>query len=407
MVVFTCNTCGESVKKTAVEKHYMTKCRNCEVLSCMDCGKDFHGDAYKEHTQCVSENEKYGGKDYKAPANSNKGEVKQQQWLQRLHQEAKEASKLNPQVAGLLNRVAEYPNVPRKKAKFENFMSNSLRVSNKLLIGQVWDIFNEAGKKVFESAKKEKLDNQNATESTVQSQDNDSKTDQSGDAASEPSENTDQSHEPKKKKKKKKDKLADVETETVESNDSKPDKKRKRRQEDPEFDIPAGEDSDKDDVKKTKKKKKKHQDDDDDEQSQKSHTSQTNGHESKKKKKSRRNEETNGKRKRNFKDEDVESTSGKMAKLDDSSVDSGEEEEQVVNTKKFKWEKVILSILQTCPDKELPLKKLRKKVLNEYHSCGGDVRIKSMEDLRAMFEKKVNKNPHFKVHKEVVKLVKS
>lgn len=397
MVVFTCNTCGESVKKTAVEKHYMTKCRNCEVLSCMDCGKDFHGDAYKEHTSCVSENEKYGGKDYKAPANSNKGEVKQQQWLQRLHQEAKEASKLNPAVAGLLNRVAEYPNVPRKKAKFENFMSNSLRVSNKSLIGQVWDIFNEAGKKVFESAKQEKLDNQNATEDNV------SKTDQSGDAASEPSENTDESHEPKKKKKKKKDKLTDVETETVESNDSKPDKKRKRRQGDPEFDIPAGEDSDKDNVKKTKKKKKKHQaDDDDDEQS---HTSQTNGHESKKKKKSRRNEETNGKRKRNFKDEDVESTSGKMAKLDEEGVDSGEEE-QVVNTKKFKWEQVILSILQTCPEKELPLKKLRKKVLNEYHSCGGDVRIKSMEDLRATFDKKVKKNPNFKVHKEVVKLVR-
>ncbi len=41
MVFFSCNACGESVKKNQVEKHYTQQCRNCEMLSCIDCGKDF------------------------------------------------------------------------------------------------------------------------------------------------------------------------------------------------------------------------------------------------------------------------------------------------------------------------------------------------------------------------------
>ena len=38
MVYFTCNGCGESMKKNQVDKHVM-RCRRCEVLSCMDCQK--------------------------------------------------------------------------------------------------------------------------------------------------------------------------------------------------------------------------------------------------------------------------------------------------------------------------------------------------------------------------------
>lgn len=38
------------------------------------------GDDYKEHNKCISEDQKYGGKGYEAKA--NKGDVKQQQWIQ-------------------------------------------------------------------------------------------------------------------------------------------------------------------------------------------------------------------------------------------------------------------------------------------------------------------------------------
>lgn len=40
MVFFTCNACGESLKKAQVENH-VNICRKCQVLSCIDCGKDF------------------------------------------------------------------------------------------------------------------------------------------------------------------------------------------------------------------------------------------------------------------------------------------------------------------------------------------------------------------------------
>lgn len=50
MVTFTCNACGESVKKAKVQKHYEQQCRNCSVLSCIDCGRDFAGDEYQSHT---------------------------------------------------------------------------------------------------------------------------------------------------------------------------------------------------------------------------------------------------------------------------------------------------------------------------------------------------------------------
>lgn len=79
MVFFTCNACGSSLKKNQVEKHYRNECRNCSVLSCMDCGQDFYGDAYAGHTKCISEAEKYQGAMYKG--SENKGDCKQEAWL--------------------------------------------------------------------------------------------------------------------------------------------------------------------------------------------------------------------------------------------------------------------------------------------------------------------------------------
>lgn len=42
----------------------------------------WRGNDYAKHTQCVSEEQKYSGKDYKPKPNANKGEVKQEQWIQ-------------------------------------------------------------------------------------------------------------------------------------------------------------------------------------------------------------------------------------------------------------------------------------------------------------------------------------
>ncbi|XP_056094793.1 cell growth-regulating nucleolar protein isoform X1 [Rhinichthys klamathensis goyatoka] len=140
MVFFTCDACGESLKKAQVEKHLL-KCRGCRVLSCIDCGNDFRGDDYKNHNKCISEDQKYGGKDFQAKA--NKGDVKQQQWIQRI-QEASDRPGVQPRLQQVLRQVAAFGNVPRKRAKFQNWMKNSLKIHSPELLEQVWEIFSAA-----------------------------------------------------------------------------------------------------------------------------------------------------------------------------------------------------------------------------------------------------------------------
>lgn len=80
MVVFACNHCGESLKKNAVEKHKF-RCSKVIFVSCMDCHKDFDEISFNGHTQCVTEAERYSGKDYKPKPNQNKGQRKQEAWV--------------------------------------------------------------------------------------------------------------------------------------------------------------------------------------------------------------------------------------------------------------------------------------------------------------------------------------
>lgn len=129
MVVFTCNHCGDSLKKNTVEKHYNTKCRGGQIfITCMDCLKDFNKN-YEEHTKCVSEIERYSSKDFVSKPGQNKGEKKQKLWCDLVHSiiEQKAAS-LDPHIRIILNKLLNFDNVPRKQAKFKNFLSNSLRV---------------------------------------------------------------------------------------------------------------------------------------------------------------------------------------------------------------------------------------------------------------------------------------
>ena len=80
-------------------------------------------DSYKEHTKCVSEQEKYGGANYSAPTNMNKGEKKQNQWFE-IVQSAINLNTGSNQAKVLLKRLQSYPNTPRKRAKF--IVSHSL-----------------------------------------------------------------------------------------------------------------------------------------------------------------------------------------------------------------------------------------------------------------------------------------
>jgi len=143
MVFFTCGGCGENFKKPQVEKHIF-QCRNFGTLSCMDCNKDFHGDEYKAHTKCITELEKYSEVGFRNAPNHNKGEKKQESWVEivRATLEGKGPT-LNPASRSLLHSLAKHDNVPRKKPKFLNFVGNISRFTDSNTIENVWNLLEQ------------------------------------------------------------------------------------------------------------------------------------------------------------------------------------------------------------------------------------------------------------------------
>ncbi|XP_008407746.1 cell growth-regulating nucleolar protein [Poecilia reticulata] len=339
MVFFTCNACGESLKKAQVDKHVM-KCRGCQVLSCIDCGKDFWGEDYQNHTKCISEDQKYGGKGYEVKA--NKGDVKQQQWLQRIG-EAMNKPGVSAKLRDVLYQVSGYENVPRKKAKFQNWMRSSLNISNTGLQEEVWDIIAAA-----DSAPP-------ATQMTKESADMeaDIRVDTNRTEDQEEQSNTE---EEKKKKLNKR--------ERKEARQQKNGKVPKRDENET-----AGETKKCQRGKQKKKdKKRKHEGDED--------------------------QTENG----------VEEDS-KKTKIDEA-AESEETEDQAMSQGKFNWKGNIKAVLRESPDQELSVKRLRKKVLAAYYSFAGDINFKTEDELLALFNKKITKNPKFRVLKDRVKLLK-
>ncbi|XP_031624056.1 cell growth-regulating nucleolar protein [Contarinia nasturtii] len=130
MVFFTCNHCGESLKKAAVEKHYSFKsCRNAPIfLTCVDCLKDFREKEYVAHTKCLTEAERYSAKGFVAKPEKNKGAQKQEIWTECI-QELAERPNFDRTTKNVLERIATQSNVPRKKPKFINFLKSSMRYS--------------------------------------------------------------------------------------------------------------------------------------------------------------------------------------------------------------------------------------------------------------------------------------
>ncbi|KRT78534.1 hypothetical protein AMK59_8347, partial [Oryctes borbonicus] len=139
MVVFTCNHCGESLQKPRVEKHYSFNCRREKFLTCVDCFTDFRGDDYNVHTKCVTEEQRYSGKDY--VEKTKKGEVKQESWMEMIKSILMHEPDLKPQHRNLLNTISNYNNVPRKRVKFINFIKSSTGGRTSIQdVEAIWDI---------------------------------------------------------------------------------------------------------------------------------------------------------------------------------------------------------------------------------------------------------------------------
>uniref|UniRef100_A0A8I5T4X3 Ly1 antibody reactive n=1 Tax=Pongo abelii TaxID=9601 RepID=A0A8I5T4X3_PONAB len=350
MVFFTCNACGESVKKIQVEKH-VSVCRNCECLSCIDCGKDFWGDDYKNHVKCISEDQKYGGKGYEGK--THKGDIKQQAWIQKITELIKRPN-VSPKVRELLEQISAFDNVPRKKAKLQNWMKNSLKVHNESILDQVWNIFSEASNS--EPVNKEQdqqplhpVANPHAEISTKVPA---SKVKDAVEQQGEVKKNKRERKEERQKKRKREKKELKLENHQENSRNQKL-KKRKKGQ---EADLEAG------------------------------------------------GEEV----------PEANSSAGKRSKKKKQRKDSTSEEEAHVGAGKrkrrhsegkFNWKGTMKAILKQAPDNEITIKKLRKKVLAQYYTVT-DEHHRSEEELLVIFNKKISKNPTFKLLKDKVKLVK-
>uniref|UniRef100_W8BPH3 Cell growth-regulating nucleolar protein n=1 Tax=Ceratitis capitata TaxID=7213 RepID=W8BPH3_CERCA len=194
MVFFTCNHCGESVKKPAVEKHYNTKCRGATVnVSCMDCLKDFYEKEYVAHTKCISELQKYSGKDYVHKEAKNSGAKKQESWMDIIRAILDSSDyKLSEQARSAFQRLQSVDNVPRKKAKFQNFVKNCMHMPMRLA-EEVWNVLEKEQEKM-KLAKQEENAAANAAKAEINSKQNGVKRE-----ATEDNEN----EEPAKKKSKK------------------------------------------------------------------------------------------------------------------------------------------------------------------------------------------------------------
>ncbi|XP_055604432.1 cell growth-regulating nucleolar protein, partial [Uranotaenia lowii] len=146
MVFFTCNHCGESLKKQAVEKHGW-KCQRQINVSCMDCQKDFLGKDYDAHTSCITEAEKYSGKDYVPKANANKGAKKQEAWLDTIRSITDAKRNLPKGISDVFNVIRKNDNIPRKQKGFMNFFQNSAKHIRLNDVQAAWALLEEEVKK--------------------------------------------------------------------------------------------------------------------------------------------------------------------------------------------------------------------------------------------------------------------
>uniref|UniRef100_A0AC35UBA2 DEK_C domain-containing protein n=1 Tax=Rhabditophanes sp. KR3021 TaxID=114890 RepID=A0AC35UBA2_9BILA len=78
------------------------------------------------------------------------GEVKQTAWVEQVTKAITNVS--DPGLKSILLQVAKYDNIPRKMAKFLNFLNNSLRIHNKDLCESAWKAIESEAIKMREAA---------------------------------------------------------------------------------------------------------------------------------------------------------------------------------------------------------------------------------------------------------------
>eukprot|EP00547_Thalassionema_nitzschioides_P003025 CAMPEP_0194206582 /NCGR_PEP_ID=MMETSP0156-20130528/5566_1 /TAXON_ID=33649 /ORGANISM="Thalassionema nitzschioides, Strain L26-B" /LENGTH=263 /DNA_ID=CAMNT_0038933133 /DNA_START=29 /DNA_END=820 /DNA_ORIENTATION=- len=151
MVVFSCDGCGEVLRKNQVDAH-ANRCRSCDSVSCADCGVSFYGDDFRSHTTCMTEAERYEKSVYRPPKKQKRNP--QEQWMDLIERGASEAP-VNLRIS--IQRLTDLGNVPRKEKQFRNFAANSLNLRGKQveIVSQIWNFL--SGLREKENAEKKRL----------------------------------------------------------------------------------------------------------------------------------------------------------------------------------------------------------------------------------------------------------
>mmetsp|Transcript_8547 Transcript_8547/g.12590 ORF Transcript_8547/g.12590 Transcript_8547/m.12590 type:complete len:265 (-) Transcript_8547:57-851(-) len=200
MVFFSCDRCGEMLKKAKVDVH-ARRC-GCESVSCVDCSVKFWGDDYRAHTSCISEAERYEKTIYKGPRkNDTKGRklTPQESWMEIINESL--TSSCPPSLSSHLQNLSSLDNVPRKEKAFRNFASNSLGLrgqSGDAAITSIW--------KHLISARQEKLkakEEQEKAQKEAKENSTPTKTDKEEDTSSSTTKNSNEQKIEKSKSKKK------------------------------------------------------------------------------------------------------------------------------------------------------------------------------------------------------------
>mmetsp|Transcript_87785 Transcript_87785/g.155661 ORF Transcript_87785/g.155661 Transcript_87785/m.155661 type:complete len:231 (+) Transcript_87785:66-758(+) len=146
MVYFECQKCNETIKKPKLAKH-LQSCGSWYV-SCIDCSKVFSWEEWEAHTSCMSEAQKYQGKLFQGKEKENKGQAKQDSWVENVGKAVADPSADIPdQIRTALQNLMGYDNIPRKQKPFGNFVKNSLKIWDQSKIDAMWNVIASANVK--------------------------------------------------------------------------------------------------------------------------------------------------------------------------------------------------------------------------------------------------------------------
>ncbi|KAM3182816.1 hypothetical protein ACTXT7_011579 [Hymenolepis weldensis] len=93
--------------------------------------------SYSAHTTCISEKEKYDSANFKNVI--PKGVAKQEDWTSSVHSKLRSYNAPSGVPTLMKKKLLESSNIPRKKAKFENFLNTSFRFAKKHDIDALWE----------------------------------------------------------------------------------------------------------------------------------------------------------------------------------------------------------------------------------------------------------------------------